>query len=85
MTLSPILLFVYNRPSHTKRCIESLFVNSLAVESELFVYADGAKDDAATNEVEEVRKYIRTLQGFKKVTIIERDENWAWLKTSLTG
>ena len=85
MTLSPILLFVYNRPAHTRQCIESLSMNSLAAESELFVYADGAKDEAATNEVEEVRQYIRTLQRFKSITIIERDENWGLAKNIIDG
>ena len=60
-------------------------MNSLAAESELFVYADGAKDEAATNEVEEVRQYIRTLQGFKSITIIERDENWGLAKNIIDG
>ncbi|MBR5194454.1 MAG: glycosyltransferase [Bacteroidaceae bacterium] len=85
MTLSPILLFVYNRPAHTRRCIESLSINSLAAESELFVYADGAKDEATIDEVEEVRQYIRTVQGFKNVTVIERNENWGLAKNIIDG
>ena len=85
MTLSPILLFVYNRPSHTRRCIESLSMNLLAAESELFIYADGTKDEATTSEVEEVRQYLRTLQGFKNVTIIERSENWGLAKNIIDG
>ena len=85
MTLSPILLFVYKRPSHTRRCIESLLMNSLAAESELFIYADGAKDEVSTSEVDEVRQYIRTLQGFKSITIIERDENWGLARNIIDG
>ena len=85
MTLSPILLFVYNRPAHTRRCIESLSRNSLAVESELFIYADGAKDQTVADEVEEVRQYIRSVKGFKKVTFIERNENWGLAKNIIDG
>lgn len=85
MNLSPILLFVYNRPAHTRRCIESLSRNSLAVESELFIYADGAKDQTVSDEVEEVRQYIRSIQGFKKVTFIERNENWGLAKNIIDG
>ena len=73
---SPILLFTYNRLSHTQRCVEALLKNNLASESELFIYADGAKDETQQEAVEEVRKYLRTLQGFKKITLIERNENW---------
>lgn len=85
MILSPILLFVYNRPAHTRRCIESLSRNSLAVESELFIYADGAKDQTVADEVEEVRQYIRSVKGFKKVTFIERNENWGLAKNIIDG
>ena len=85
MNLSPILLFVYNRPAHTRRCIESLSRNSLAVESELFIYADGAKDQTVSDEVEEVRQYIRSIQGFKKVTLIERNENWGLASNIIDG
>ena len=85
MILSPILLFVYNRPAHTRRCIESLSRNSLAVESELFIYADGAKDQTVADEVEEVRQYIRSVKGFKKVIFIERNENWGLAKNIIDG
>ena len=85
MNLSPILLFVYNRPAHTRRCIESLSRNLLAVESELFIYADGAKDQTVADEVEEVRQYIRLVQGFKKVILIERNENWGLAKNIIDG
>ena len=85
MTLSPILLFVYNRLTHTQRCIESLLKNSLAAESELFIYADGAKGQAVAEEVQEVRRYIHTIQGFKKITIIERNENWGLARNIIDG
>ena len=45
MMYAPILLFTYNRLAHTRRCVEALLKNSLATESELFIYSDGAKDD----------------------------------------
>lgn len=82
---SPILLFTYNRLSHTQRCVEALLKNSLASESELFIYADGAKDVTQQEAVEEVRKYLRTLQGFKKITLIERTENWGLALNIIDG
>ena len=41
--LAPIVLFVYNRPKHTKLTVEALQKNKLAIESELFIYSDNAK------------------------------------------
>ena len=50
--LAPIILFVYNRPEHTKKTIEALKKNELASESVLYVFSDGAKDDATETEDE---------------------------------
>jgi glycosyltransferase involved in cell wall biosynthesis len=85
MCFAPILLFVYNRPSHTRRCIESLLKNSLASESHLFIFADGAKDESQQEAVNEVRSYIRSIQGFKQVTLIERNENWGLARNIIDG
>lgn len=85
MSYAPILLFVYNRPEHTRRCIESLLKNSLASESNLFIYADGAKDSTQQEAVNEVRNYIRSIQGFKQITLMERSENWGLARNIING
>ena len=72
--LSPIVLFVYNRPWHTQQTVEALQKNELAKESELFIYSDAPKDEVAEEKVKEVREYIKSIDGFKKVTIIEREK-----------
>ena len=85
MSYAPILLFVYNRPEHTRRCIESLLKNSLASESNLFIYADGAKDSTQQEAVNEVRNYIRSIQGFKQITLMERSENRGLARNIING
>ena len=75
MNLSPIVLFVYNRPAHTQRAIESLESNRLAEESELFIFSDAPQDDKVAEGVRAVRNYLKTIKGFKKVIINERDKN----------
>ena len=85
MSYAPILLFVYNRPEHTRRCIESLLKNSSASESNLFIYADGAKDSTQQEAVNEVRNYIRSIQGFKQITLMERSENWGLARNIING
>lgn len=85
MSYAPILLFVYNRPEHTHRCIESLLKNTLASESNLFIYADGVKDSTQQEAVNKVRNYIRTIQGFKQITLIERSENWGLARNIIDG
>jgi hypothetical protein len=85
MIISPIVLFVYNRPWHTQQTIEALQKNELASESELFIYADGSNNENANKQVSQVRSYIKVVDGFKKVTIIERDKNWGLSNSIIDG
>ena len=85
MNFAPILLFVYNRPEHTRRCIESLTRNSLASDSILYIYADGAKDATQQPAVDKVRSYLRTISGFQAVNLIERNENWGLARNIIDG
>jgi hypothetical protein len=83
--LAPIVLFTYNRPLHTKKTIEALLANTLADESELFIYSDGPKNESATDSVNNVRSYLKTVTGFKTITIIERDRNWGLADSIIDG
>jgi len=47
---APIVLFVYNRPDHTRRTLEALASADLAAVSLLYVYADGPKHGALAAE-----------------------------------
>lgn len=85
MSHSPILLFVYNRPTHTRRLIESLQANAEAAASPLIVYSDAARDDAAQPAVEEVRRIIRSIGGFGSIEIIERKENQGLARNIIDG
>jgi hypothetical protein len=83
--LAPIALFVYNRPEHTRRTVEALQKNELAQRSDLFVFADGPKNEAATGGVGQVRKFARGISGFRSVTIVERDHNFGLSKSIVSG
>lgn len=83
--LAPIVLFTYNRLKHTKQTIEALQENVYASDSELFIYSDAPKTDKAVAEVQAVRDYLHSINGFKKITIIERDENWGLARNIIYG
>ncbi len=82
---APILLFVYNRPQHVRRTVEALKNNTLAADSELFIYSDAARDAEQVPLVNEVRAYIHTIQGFKAIHYIERETNWGLAKSIIDG
>ena len=73
-TCAPIVLFVYNRPDHTCTCLEYLERNELAAESELYIFADGAKPGSESS-VAAVRQVIARPWKFRRVTVVERPEN----------
>lgn len=75
MTRAPIALFVYSRPRHTRRTVEALQRNSQASESDLWVYSDAARNPNGSEGVQQVRDYIKTIDGFKTVTVVEHTEN----------
>ena len=83
--LAPVILFVYNRPEHTRKTIDALKENRLARDTELFIFSDAAKNDAERTNVEKVRKHIKTLDGFKSRTVIEREENLGLAKSIVSG
>lgn len=85
MDWAPIVLFTYFRPEHTRRTIDALRANRGAAQSDLFLFSDGPKTAEHAPRVEEVRKYLRTIDGFKSVTIVERDRNWGLANSVIAG
>lgn len=83
--LAPIALFTYKRLAETKSTIESLAKNHGAEESELYIFSDGPKTDKDLDDVMNVRKYIREIKGFKKITIIESEKNKGLANSIISG
>ncbi|MBA3704733.1 MAG: glycosyltransferase [Bacteroidetes bacterium] len=88
MSLAPVVLFVYNRPEHTAKTLESLEANQLSAESELIVFADGAKENASQEVVEQIKKtraVLRKKQWCGKVTINECKVNKGLAQSVIEG
>lgn len=72
---APILVSVYNRPEHLRRCVESLYANTESRQSDLFIVSDSPGRSADEAAVAEARRYIREIRGFRSVTAIEHPKN----------
>jgi hypothetical protein len=83
--IAPICLFTYNRLNETKLAIDALKKNFLAEESELFIFSDGYKDESSKQKVEAVRQYLRTVDGFKSVSLIQSEENKGLASSIIKG
>ena len=88
MKLAPIVLFVYNRPWLVHQTLEALEQNDLASKSILYIYADGAKENVALEQIqkiEQVREVIKEAWKFKEIHITERKRNWGLAKSIVSG
>ena len=85
MNLAPICLFTYNRLDETKRTVEAIRKNYLAAQSELFIFSDGPKDEKGNDKIQKVREYLKTIQGFRRITIKESKENKGLADSIING
>jgi Glycosyl transferase family 2 len=83
--LAPIVLFVYNRPEHTRRTLTALAANPMAVDSDLIIYADGSKKPEHQDSVQAVRDLVRNTSGFKSLKIVERETNFGLAESIVSG
>jgi O-antigen/teichoic acid export membrane protein len=83
--LAPIALFAYSRAEHTRKTVDSLRANAFAKESHLFVFADGARKEGDAEAVSELRAFARTIEGFKSVTLVEREKNLGLSRSIIVG
>lgn len=86
--LAPVVIFVYARPEHTKKMIESLSKNKLAKQSDVWIFSDYAKKESAIDKVNQVRKYIHGIKNegyFKEVHIIEEQKNKGLANSVIEG
>jgi hypothetical protein len=81
----PIALFVFRRLEHTRRTVEALSRNVLAAESDLIVFSDGSKKPEHEQKVAEVRAFVKTIKGFRTLTIVEREVNQGLARSIIQG
>lgn len=74
MNLAPIGLSTYKRHQHLANTLTALASNTLAKESELFIFSDAPKP-GDEQSVAKVRSLIQNVPGFKKVHVFERKLN----------
>ena len=82
---APIALFAYNRLRHLRETVEALLRNREAADTDLFVFSDGPKNESVAEAVGEVRDYLKSITGFRSVTIIERAHNLGLGKSIIDG
>jgi hypothetical protein len=82
---APIVLFAYNRPDHTAATLNALAANDLAAESDITIFCDGARTPEQNENTARVRAVAHAARGFRKVTVVERAENFGLARSVITG
>ena len=59
--------------------------NAESEDSNLFIFSDAPKDDRSSEKVNQVRNYIKTISGFKSITIKEQTQNQGLAKSIIDG
>lgn len=87
--LAPVVLFVYNRPDHTKRLLTSLNRAEEAPQTKLFVFSDSAKSEKAQEQVTAVRdclaQFVCEDSRFQVVEVREAIQNMGLAKSIISG
>ena len=80
---TPVLIFCYRRKIN--KLIESLLKNKEANQTELFIFSDGFKSNKDKKDVNEIREYLKRINGFKIVNIFESDVNKGLANSIIDG
>lgn len=78
----PVLIVTYDRIEHLKRTITSLRSNIYAEQTDLFVASDYQRTESEADKVAAVRTYLKSVDGFKSVTVFERETNFGVVENS---
>lgn len=88
---APVALFVYNRADNTEKTLEALMANTLASETDLYVFSDGGKDAQSWEQVHQVRQLlhrvqtqVKRTQALKSMTLVFRPQN-LYLEQNITS
>lgn len=82
---APLVYFAYSRLPHVRRSIESILENAESKYTDLIVYSDAPKGVDDSKGVSDVRAYLKTISGFKSITIIERPYNFGLALSIIDG
>jgi hypothetical protein len=80
--MAPVLIVTYDRLEHLKKTITSLQGNIYAEQTDLFIASDYQRTDSEANKVAEVRGYLKSIDGFKSVTVFAREKNFGVVDNS---
>ena len=85
INLAPVVIFTYRRKKKLENLIKSILKNKEAKNTTVYFFQDSYKNQEDQNDVNEVKKYIKKVKGFKKKIIILRKKKLGLAKNIISG
>jgi len=80
-----VVIFVYNRLDELKINIKALQENINSHLFNIIIFSDAPKSENDVLKVNNIRKYLKTIKGFKSLEIIERRNNYGLARNIIEG
>jgi putative methyltransferase (TIGR04325 family) len=71
---APVIIFAFNRPDHTQKCIDALMLNDGWSQTDVFIYCDGPRNEFDLN-VEKTRVIAGNVKGCRSLSVIKSEKN----------
>src|SRR3546814_6550318 len=84
-TPTPVATLAFARPDHPGRTRQSLQANAEAALTHVTVYRDGPRNPFDIPQVEAVRQYVDTLEGFASVSVVRQPHNLGLAQSIIIG
>ncbi len=84
-TKTPIALFTYNRPEHTRLALAALARTERFDECRLYIYCDGPKSPEQATGIEASRRVVREWASQLEAEVTERVENLGLARSIVAG
>ena len=82
---TPVALFAYNRPEHTRRALDALCKCKRFQDFEFHLFSDGPRTNAARQGVEATRKILHDWAVSFDAQVVEQPHNLGLAKSIVTG
>ncbi len=82
---APVCLFVYKKITSLQQTVKNLQQNELASITDLYIFSDAANSHDDFNQVDKVREFIKSITGFKSVTIKMAEKNKGLAASVISG
>lgn len=85
---APLVIFAYKRADKLEKCLCALEKNHEVIDTKLYIFCDGPKKESDIVDVQKVRKLVHEyscISKFKKVEIVESDQNKGLAKSIIGG